>query len=375
MTIFKFPQVKKKITFLVLQLLSSVCYASLWTRNESYTNTSQETEYSLTVTEPSTSLRTTDSWVNRENSLKEAQVILEETRKFCPYSSYCGAEPLQKNTNPSRTSCCQDCECDRFCGLRGDCCHQIYDLYKLKDKYNMSCISVKSNYSKLRMSKSYYMIDECFRQNDILSGGDNKLKKLHPVYSPATKLIYYNNYFAICNDVFDAINWTSFISCKILSSLVPVQQIMLRGFQNGDCGVDFFPPPVMPEAHLRCYRSFIDQCLVGENISADSACRAVHSPVSVITDSGWLTFANVHCLLCNNYKYDPERCYPEDGRAAIGTLTLLIDFESLHDIIDRHIKKTPQEKTDIFVCGDGFIKHPQKVMCRLDNHVVYRKLR
>ena len=304
--------------------------------------------------------------------MNEVQKILNKTKELCPYSSYCGTDPLFNNTDPIKIPCCKDCKCDLDCGRRGDCCHTIFDRFKFQDKFKMSCISIKSEYSKLTMSKSYKMVDKCSGENftsvTCSSLNDNKWINMLPVYSPSVNLIFYNKFCALCNDILDAITWNSFISCQMPKSFFSFHDVITVGFQTGKCGIDFQPPAIMPEDNFQCFESLIDRCNVTEEATSyseltETACRTISSPVRGID----LVFANAHCMICNNRSHFlGDLCSPLQGKTFGGTFTFLLDTSLVEVLFDTSMKKQDEtaNKTRVLHCDVNFIKHPYANECR-----------
>ena len=287
--------------------------------------------------------------------------ILNETRKLCPYTSYCGSEPLLTNTDQYKIPCCQGCSCDPECGRHGDCCHSNLDKYKFKDKYRMNCFAVKSECPRSISVYAYYMIDTCLETNITCSDRINAHRTFYPVFSPSRNLNFYNEHCALCNGVNETISWTGFVICRRFSYLE-------TAVQNGLCDLEFDPPDIMPRHLFACIPRSEEISSCPENGSEVSdftrgACASIYSPVKLSRE----TFQNMHCLHCNNVKIQTNGlCLYHGGcsRAGIGDISMLIDYRTLENVYSAtgpvFTDKTARIKKE--TCGKNFIKHPFKVM-------------
>ena len=294
---------------------------------------------------------------NLDNMLYQ---IINETRILCPYTSYCGLEPLLKHANPRPVSCCTDCSCDSECGRRGDCCFEQFDRYRLKDKFNLSCIATKSDKSDLPIAKSYYMVANCYNETLLeLIADVNISNAIYPVYSPSTNLSFYNKYYAMCNDIHDTVNWISFVTCKRSRGVFSISQKVSSGFKTGDCWLDFIPPDIMEREAFKCSVSAVDRCNVSglapnHSQLTEIACNTMKS----LFVSHFGTYANIHCLMCN---YDNNVCIPETHRTVKFALTMLINYRTVDELFDSS-QETDVNQLETSACGPDYIKHPYKVI-------------
>ena len=300
---------------------------------------------------------------------QEMNKVLDETKKLCPYTSYCGSEPLLNNTDPIKIPCCQECSCDPECGRHGDCCHSNLDTYKLKDKYEMKCMFVKSGCFNRAASKSYYMIDKCLETNISCYDRDDRHRTFYPAYSPFEKLNFYNKQCSVCNNVNDTLSWTSSVSCGHHFEYLSTPENLALALQNGKCDINFEPPNIMPENHFACSETFTDTCdAEGSSIQyseiTKAACETVLSPVRMKDRA----FANIHCMHCNNVisNADGLCLFLDDCRASSGmTFSIIIDYKSLKEVLDAKsalVSTSRNARTNTVVCGKNFVKHPYKVI-------------
>ena len=279
----------------------------------------------------------------------------------CPYADFCLTNASQ-SLPPGKMSCCKSCHCDHECGHRIDCCIDVIDTFNIVETEGLVCVAPRIGYAETdpKTLPNYNMIDRCLLNltHDCKNVSTALWGALYPVYSPSRDLIFFNKECAICSDVQDYLNWTTYLSC--LHPSVNIDE-MIIDLAEGRCKLDFYPPEGAIVDKYICYNTVVDSCnITGYWLEYDpfveAACRIIHAPIS---GYGY-NFANIFCKLCNGFRHNPSAtCDPAHGKRFSHWITYLLDYR----VASPHVSEKESEQSSLGNerCDMFSIQHPYKV--------------
>ena len=211
------------------------------------------------------------------------------------------------------------CSCDDLCPSYRDCCYDYQDQCQGHDPRSeqgydygkSSCLSEHRLYVKTKKNpKNVLIISSCPKGGPKCVGSSSSADSYVPVYDPTTQLHYLNFKCALCNNANEAIPWNMHIYCHNntswaeagynISDNVAEQQFpdIWSLFADFQCFADVsYREDMMPPRKCGIY-DITDTCKDDcKNDKIEAACSG--GGMKYIA-SGFKSYANLGCLLCNN---------------------------------------------------------------------------
>lgn len=275
--------------------------------------------------------------------------------KFCIF--------LQEIFDKEQTSCCQKCSCDPKCYEIGNCCPDAPFATAGQLKYpciNLLVLNDSSFLSDTDTNVWYHAIDRC---PDMFSNLAHyrcyhpmNLQDLVVVSDPANGKVYKNKHCAICNGVYNYLNWKLKLFCDdiFLQSFQTTEERDNYIFQNRKkCPVYPVPADEKNTEISRCYpvSQVRGKCNVtglwdvyDKNI--EDACLFNSKNQNVIYTkqaSNYffvnLKYRNVYCFLCNS----PKNAQRNDLCLQDGSIDGRISSKSFSVVFDSRLDEDPVE--------------------------------
>ena len=185
----------------------------------------------------------------------------------------------------------------------------------------------------------------------------------------STKLIYYNNATAVCNNVLDGVAWQRYLSCERPRGAISFSDVVSQSMSEGLCWTDFIPPTTMDIKHFQCHNDVIDTCTTSDDkydysLQTETACKTLQSTFQVNTHFLSQIYANVHCFKCNTQEFELE-CFRYPTRSPFVQFTVLMNKKTIDEVFDTLVtalakKKAPGQSADDY--GRDYVRHPFKVI-------------
>ncbi|KAK3590082.1 hypothetical protein CHS0354_041125 [Potamilus streckersoni] len=294
--------------------------------------------------------------------------------KYCPFTNVCNFS-LDLRSDPLIRQPCVPCVCNSSCEITGNCCPDYQsDKYSgsiKRDKSQDNCqyaAFVEESHPFL-LGEGYYFISKCMystNETEIESCLQPKrpttledFSDIIPVTDKTTRINYKNRYCAECNKISasNLIYWSIVLHCLVdMSSEANNMRRIMQFIDQQQC--NFLYKPKDDDGHRTSVCTpMVTKCNPNGKWQENSEiiAKACTMNIGSVYQSIDQLYANVYCMLCNDYG-DHNSRYTQRRPPQFGvgiSFSALLNFN--HDV------KEPDKSTS---CGEDQIMDPYEKECR-----------
>ena len=244
--------------------------------------------------------------------------FVNETLRLCELSNFCtrnASFTLDEHPKP----CCEPCDCDAMCTLRGNCCPDVdHDTINTFHDVNSECTanffsSIPEESVASSTVETYYAVTSCPKHFQHVQTKRRCYIDVPKTFvelvlvSDDNGIVYKNEFCAKCNGVHTFEVWTIEVHCK--DDLRHDGHIPTPTFANlMQTGCMFWSkrPLHLNSAPPQCYNADVTRCNVTGmwdvyDADIELACgMAIGPPYVKIKPIARELYANVFCYVCNH---------------------------------------------------------------------------